>query len=92
MSKTDYETKGISMLPKDWAVVDAMAEKNGNGRSSALRLIVRSYPLAERLLALGQAYLLDVVTAGEALERLADLATDLPLPISLTGKSEEIIE
>jgi hypothetical protein len=89
--KTEYVTNGISMLPKDWEIVDEVAKRHGNGRSSAMRLIVRNHPVAERMMALGQAYLLDLVTAEEALERLTEVVMHLPLPISITEKGQEML-
>lgn len=79
------------MLPDDWEIVDAVARKSGNGRSSALRLIVRSHPVAEQMVVLGQSLLLGVVTPEEAIERLQDLAAEVPLPIALTEAGREVI-
>ena len=86
MSKTQYVTGGIAMLPEDWAIVASIAEENGQSRSAAMRTITRQHPVAQRLILLGQAYLLTLLTPQEALERLAELALDVPLPIALTEK------
>jgi len=92
MGKTEFVTKGISMLPEDWGLIERVAAENGQGRSAAMRQVVREYPVAQRLMVLGQAYLLDLVTAREALERLAELAMDVPLPISLTDAGRAAME
>jgi len=92
MSKTQYRTNGIAMLPEDWAIVNSIAEENGQSRSAAMREITRQHPVASRLILLGQAYLLSLLTPQEALERLADVALDVPLPIALTEKAEAALK
>lgn len=91
MSKTKYVTNGISMLPQDWEMVDKIAEENGQSRSAVMRTITRQHPLAQRLILLGQAYLLGVITAPEALDRLVDVVSDMPLPIVITAAGEAAV-
>jgi len=79
------------MLPADWEIVNSIAGDNGQSRSAVMRTITRQYPVSLRLLFLGQALLVGLVTPTEALERLSDLAMDIPLPISLTEAGEAVL-
>jgi hypothetical protein len=72
--------QNVSFMPVDFATVQAVAKDAGLTFSGSLRVIIRDWVKQQRLRDVGRAYASGVITAEEAVEKLAGLVeTERPV-------------